>query len=83
MSVRAGLAVMAVIAVYFSVFGITTSTATDCGDYSSITLADMGDGDRKIMSVHGYLLTIGQPGLWNLTSTLDATCSAVIDFKAR
>lgn len=64
-----------------SVWMIGSALAVNCGDFSDETLADMGDGDQKILSVHDNMLTIGQPGIWNLTTPLDSTCSAVIDFQ--
>lgn len=43
---------------------------------------DMHDGDVKIVSISRGVLTLGQPGIWNLTTTLDPkTCRATVDFS--
>ena len=43
---------------------------------------DMHDGDVKIVSISNGMLTMGQTGIWNLTTPLDSKdCKALIDFS--
>lgn len=53
-----------------------------CGTFKNMLVADMGDGDQKYVTLVDDQLTLGQPGIWNLTTTVDFdTCVATIDFS--
>lgn len=53
-----------------------------CPKFAATPFQDMHDGDVKIVSVDGDTLTLGQPGVWNYTTTVDLTsCAATIDFS--
>jgi len=61
----------------------STATARPCvTSLPSQVLADMGDGDEKIVTIANGELTLAQKEpLWNVTATLDDDCSAMIDFS--
>ncbi|GMH90031.1 hypothetical protein TL16_g11643 [Triparma laevis f. inornata] len=53
-----------------------------CGTFNNMLVADMGDGDQKYVTLVDDQLTLGQPGIWNLTTTVDFdTCVATVDFS--
>lgn len=59
-----------------------SALSKSCGTFDNMLVADMGDGDQKYVTLEGDQLTLGQPEIWNLTTTVDfATCSATVDFS--
>jgi hypothetical protein len=53
-----------------------------CAVFAGTPFQDMHDGDVKIVSVSDGMLSMGQAGIWNLTTPLDlSTCRATVDFS--
>lgn len=56
--------------------------ADACPAFAKTQFQDMHDGDVKSVSVANGLLSLGQAGIWNLTTPLDPkTCKATVDFS--
>lgn len=54
-----------------------------CATFATTMFQDMHDGDVKSVSVgKDLVLTMGQAGVWNLTTPVDpTTCEATVDFS--
>lgn len=51
-------------------------------DFPDTKFQDLHDGDVKTVSLSGSTLTMGQEGIWSLTTTVDPkTCQAIVDFS--
>lgn len=58
------------------------SPAQDCVQFPVMPFQDMHDGDVKTVSLAKGVLSLGQQGVWNLSTPLDPkTCKATVDFS--
>lgn len=57
--------------------------ADACATFPALQFQDLHDGDIKTVSLDAnHVLTMGQPGVWNLTTKVDPkTCKATVDFS--
>mmetsp|Transcript_34306 Transcript_34306/g.103390 ORF Transcript_34306/g.103390 Transcript_34306/m.103390 type:complete len:240 (+) Transcript_34306:359-1078(+) len=62
----------------------TTTAASapkSCPTFVETTFQDQHDGDTKNVSSAAGILALRQDGIWNTTASLDAACSATVDFS--
>jgi hypothetical protein len=58
------------------------ATPSQCAEFPSTVFNDMHDGDNKTVSLANGMLTLGQAGIWNLTTPINtSTCQATVDFS--
>ena len=51
--------------------------AAPCAEFGALQFQDMHDGDVKSMSIADGVLSLGQRGIWNLSTTVDPTTCEV------
>jgi hypothetical protein len=64
----------------------TAARQLPCADFPATQFQDMHDGDMKTVSVSNGMLTLGQAGIWNLTTAIsssypDKSCQATVNFN--